>query len=117
MLASVGGCKPYENRPEGRTKADLHVIQVSLDVIAHTKHDDFNPSDYESLHDYLKENRFLIDDETPGLRDHWQTAYRLNWSRDGHSRIIEVSSAGADRRFDTDDDLTVKVPFPLTTDK
>ncbi len=34
-LLLVGGCKRYENRPEGRTKAELHVIQVSVEAIAH----------------------------------------------------------------------------------
>lgn len=111
LFLIIGGCRRHENRPEGRTRAELHVIQVSLEVIAYSKTQGFSPKDYKELHEYLKDNKFLSDDKTPGLRDNWGTEYRLIWAESDQRRVLEVSSAGADRRFGTRDDLATKVPF------
>jgi A-macroglobulin complement component/alpha-2-macroglobulin family protein/MG2 domain-containing protein/carboxypeptidase family protein/A-macroglobulin receptor/macroglobulin-like protein len=41
------------------------------------------------------------------LRDPWETAYRYRFLAEGASDVLEMTSAGADKRFDTPDDFTV----------
>lgn len=109
VIFIASGCRGYECRDNDKTRADLHVIQLALDVIAEKAPPNFSPPDFRSLRAYLRQHGFLIAAESPGMADQWGTEYRATWSSSKQGRTIEVSSAGADRQFDTADDLKARV--------
>jgi len=41
------------------------------------------------------------------LRDPWETAYRTSFFAEGAADVVQLTSAGADKQFETADDLTV----------
>ncbi|HYX31179.1 MAG TPA: alpha-2-macroglobulin family protein, partial [Pyrinomonadaceae bacterium] len=61
------------------------------------------PKDEASLRRVAIVHGIALDD----LRDPWNTAYRNKFFTQGGSDVFEMTSAGADKQFDTSDDLTV----------
>ena len=62
-----------------------------------------HPQDAASLQKILAEGRVSLD----VLRDPWEQAYRAVFDVEKTQDIVRFVSAGADKTFDTDDDLTV----------
>ena len=70
--------------------------------IAYTKNYS-HPTDDDTLRKILSENRISYDD----LRDPWQMNYRAEYEVAASDNIVNIESAGADKKFDTKDDFTV----------
>jgi hypothetical protein len=62
-----------------------------------------HPTDAESFNRILNENGLVFED----LRDPWGQAYRTVFEVQRMNDIVRIITAGADKKFDTDDDFTV----------
>jgi hypothetical protein len=62
------------------------------------------PVDEDSLRGILAQFKF----SAQALRDPWDTPYRFKFYADTNQDILDFISAGADKRFDTEDDFSVQ---------
>ncbi len=66
-------------------------------------HNSEHPTDADSFNKILAENGVVFED----LRDPWRQNYRAVFEVDKTTDVLRIISAGADKKFDTDDDFTV----------
>ena len=63
--------------------------------------------DYPTSEDALRRFAMTAGVAFDELRDPWETPYRTSFFAQGASDVLQIASAGRDKRFDTDDDFTV----------
>jgi hypothetical protein len=82
---------------------DAQISPLQDQLESQYKTDCIYPTDLAAMQRFALVTGIAFDD----LRDPWETPYRASFGAAGASDIFQLTSAGADKRFETADDFTV----------